>query len=197
MILTVVGIIVWLYLLSVCKRGKLTFYHFIVGSVGLFILCMMQVKYFEDLVIAMFLNILAPLGSVTGIFESYAESGLFFINNNEAAMSFYIDLECSGIIEMLVFVCLLLFFQVYTRREKIITAFSGILLIIVFNCIRMVAILSIIYYGGSRYYLVAHSVVGRLIFYVLTIILYYSVFTRKQINRQKVGDFAYESSVLN
>lgn len=195
--LTLIGLAVWLYLLSVCKRGQLNFYHFIIGSIGAFIIAMSYVAYYEDLVVGLFIRILAPIGNLTGMYESYIERGLFFINNNEMAMSFYIDLECSGIIEMLVFVCLLAFFQVYTRKEKIVTAIIGVALIIIFNCIRMITILAMIYFGGQEYYLIAHSVVGRLIFYVLTIILYYNVFTKKQINKQKVGAFAYESSVLN
>lgn len=196
-ILTLVGIAVWLYILSVCKRGKLTFYHFIVGSIGLFIICMAQVEHFQQYIISMFVHLLTPVGNMTGMFQTFPALGVFFIDTNETAMSFYIDLECSGIIEMLVFVCLLIFFEVYSRKEKVVTAIAGVLLIILFNCIRMVSILTIIYYGGSEYYLMAHSVVGRLIFYVLTIILYYVVFTKKQINRQKVGEFAYESSVLD
>lgn len=197
MVYLIIGIIVWLYLLSVCKRGQLTFYHFIIGSIGLFIICMFQVPYIEDQVISMFTYILQPLGNATGIWESFPQYGLFFVDTGNGAMSFSIDLECSGIIEMLVFVCLLFFFPVYKTSQKISISIIGVLCIILFNCLRMISVLSIIYYFGTSYYLFAHSVVGRILFYVLTIILYYTVFTKKQITEQRVGNFSYESSDAN
>lgn len=192
---TLLGAIIWLYLLSVCKRGDLSFYHFLIGSIGLFILCMFQLPYYEHFVISGLVYLMSPIGALTGMFQSFPHVGAFLINNNQTAMSFYIDIECSGIIEMLVFVCLVLFFDIYTKKEKVLTSCVGVALIVGFNCIRMLCILTIIHFGGPNYYLISHSVVGRIVFYVLTIILYYKVFTKKQIDRQKVGDFAYDSSI--
>lgn len=197
LILTIIGIIVWLYLLSVCRRGELSFYHFIIGSIGLFIIAMFQLDYYQQFVISSFVHLLAPIGQMTGIFTSFPEAGSFLISNLDTSMAFYIDLECSGIIEMLVFVCLVLFFDVYSKKEKVLYSIGGVIMIVLFNCIRMLLILSIIFYGGAEYYLVSHSIVGRIVFYVLTIILYFRVFTKKQIDRQKVGDFAYDTSVSN
>jgi len=34
---------------------------------------------------------------------------------------------------------------------------------------------------------------SRIIFYVLTVILYFHVFTRRQVTRQRVGKFSYEN----
>lgn len=196
-ILTLIGVIVWLYLLSVCERGELTFYHFMVGSIGMFILCMFQSVHYQDHVIAAFVRLLSPIGINTGMFAGFPEAGAFLIANAQTSMSFYIDLECSGIIEMLVFICLIAFFNVYSVREKFLKGIMGVLMIILFNSIRMLLILTIIYHGGEKYYLISHSIVGRIVFYVLTIILYYRVFTKQQIDRQKVGEFSYESSVLD
>lgn len=190
-------IIFWLYILNVCKRGNLAFYRFIIGSIGLFIICMFQLNFYEDFVISSLVRIIEPIGNITGMFQSFPKSGAFLIDNNITAMSFYIDIECSGIIEMLVFTSLVAFFDIYTKTEKFFTIISGIFMITVFNCIRMLLILTIIHFGGPEYYLISHSVVGRIVFYILTIILYYKVFTKKQVNRQKVGEFDYESGISN
>ncbi len=194
MLLFLIIILLWLYLLSVFKRGQLTFFHFLFGSVGTFLLIMLFTPLFEDSVISFFGYLLAPFGISTQIFETYPNLGMFFVNTVRGAIAFYIDLECSGIIEMAVFISLLMFFPAYTKREKLKVGAIGLLSIIGFNCLRMILVLTIIYYGGTEYYLIAHSVVGRLVFYALTIILYYIVFTKKQITIQKVGNFSYESS---
>lgn len=47
-------------------------------------------------------------------------------------------------------------------------------------------------FGNESYYM-AHTIVGRLLFYALSIILYFYVFTRAQIRRQRVGEFGYDS----
>jgi exosortase/archaeosortase len=49
----------------------------------------------------------------------------------------------------------------------------------------------VIYKFGSGSYYFAHTILGRIIFYTFTVILYYYVFTRQQIIKQKVGGFQY------
>lgn len=187
-------IALWIYILTVLKRGKLEFYHFIVGSVGMFLIMLMFVPYVKGYFISGFVYVIGFVGKITGMYESYAEYGMCFINHNDTVMSLYIDMECSGIIEMMVYLSLLWFFPVYNIREKITQSISGVLLINLFNFIRIFVIISLVFYFGSPIYSVAHAIIGRLVFYVLTLTLYFYVFTRKQISRQKVGKFNYEGT---
>ena len=193
MILKLVLIAVWIYALSVFKRGKLGFFHFLVGSVGLFLILLDCMPYVKDYFIYAFVWALGFLGDLTGMFESYAIHGMFFINHEDSLVSMYVDLECSGIIEMLVFTALLMFFPVYKWWEKIGTLLYGLISICLFNYIRIFIIIAMIFYYGSSVYALAHVIVGRFVFYVLTIMLYFHVFTRWQIMRQKVGKFSYEN----
>ena len=60
------------------------------------------------------------------------------------------------------------------------------------NVIRVTFICVIIhFFGGSAYY-VAHTYLGRILFYALSVGLYFYVFTKEQIVRQKVGGFSYD-----
>lgn len=43
-ILLIVTFIIWIYVLTVLKRGKLEFWYFIAGSVGLFIYMLILVE---------------------------------------------------------------------------------------------------------------------------------------------------------
>ncbi len=72
---------------------------------------------------------------------------------------------------------------------------QGVLWIMAANIIRLFSICLIINWFGNESYYVAHTIVGRLLFYALSIILYFYVFTRAQIRKQRVGEFGYDSEV--
>lgn len=192
MILSLVLAVVWIYLLTVLKRGKLGFYYFLLGSVGTFMLLLGVMPYIKNYFINGFVWVLGLVGQLTGMYESYAQFGMFFIDHNDTVMSLYVDLECSGLIEMMVFVSLLLFFPVYKPWQKLRVGVLGLLAICVFNFIRIFVIIAMIFHFGTSVYSFAHVIVGRVVFYVLTLILYFHVFTRSQIIKQKVGKFSYE-----
>lgn len=148
--------------------------------------------YIKNFFINGFVWVLGLVGRLTGMYESYAQFGMFFIDHNDTVMSLYVDLECSGLIEMMVFVSLLLFFPVYKPWQKLRVGVLGLLAICVFNFIRIFIIIAMIFHFGTSVYSFAHVIVGRVVFYVLTLILYFHVFTRSQIIKQKVGKFSYE-----
>lgn len=185
--------ILWIYLLTVLKRGKLDFWYFIVGSVGLFIF---SVIWIEPLAVGPMQKAVAAAsgipGRITGIYESYFQKNIIFISTGDTSLSLYIDFECSGIIETLAFFALLWFFPVYRLYEKVVVSIAGGLLIFASNVLRIFVIcLTVFIFGGDMYFL-AHTVIGRLVFYACTITLYFYVFTKSQIVRQKVGGIRYE-----
>ena len=192
----ILGIILWVYLLWVFERGKLRFFKFLLGSVGLFIFMMIIVQPIVTEPLAKLVAACSGIvGDVTGLFKSYYDYGLLFINNKSGAISLYIDYECSGVIEMMAFSSLLCFFPVYKWSEKIIINFISLFCILISNVIRIVVICTTVYFCGVKSFYLAHTILGRIVFYGLTIILYYYVFTKAQIIRQKVGRFNYERNV--
>lgn len=193
MIFKIILFVVWVYALTVLKRGKLGFYYFLVGSVGTFLTLLNFMPYFKDYFIYAFVWALGGIGDLTGLYESYAQYGMFFINHNDTVMSLYVDMECSGIIEMMVYISLLAFFPAYKPIRKLITGIYGIACICIFNFIRIFTIIWMIFTFGTPVYSLAHAIMGRIIFYVLTVALYFYVFTRHQVIGQKVGKFSYEN----
>lgn len=187
----VVLILVWIYLLSILKRGKLGFFHFIIGTIGMFLILLSTIDFLKQPIIEFTGHILGYVGNFIGMFSVYPEHGIFFVNNKHTVMSLYLDLECSGIIEIITFLSLVLFFPVYNFREKIRISLLGVLFLYLFNFVRIILILTILYFCGTSMYPLAHSFIGRIVFYILTILLYFKVFTQTQINRQKVGNFDY------
>ena len=191
-IFTVVCFLVWIYLLSVFTRGKLYFYQFIWGSVGLFVFMMMWI---QPVAIRPLTNLVCSAagvaGRMTGFYESYSEYSMLFVQHGSEAISLCIDYECSGIIEMMAYMSMLAFFRVYDWMQRIILSVLGCIMIFFANIIRLFVIGTTIYYFGNDAYYIAHTIVGRIIFYALSVILYYYIFTKSQIVKQKIGGFHY------
>lgn len=193
-IFLVICFVIWLYLLTVFKRGKLTFWYFIFGSVGTFIFMLV---WLQPLLITPLTNGVAVvagfLGDLTGFYKSYFQYGVLFVNSKNYSISLYIDYECSGIIEIMAFSAMLWYFSVYQVYEKVIINILGFFWIFIANVIRIFVICTLIYFYGNDIYYFAHTIFGRLVFYVLSVALYFHVFTRPQILRQKIGSFNYEN----
>lgn len=184
--------VIWLYFLRVFRKSELPAWHFLWGSCGLFILLMIFVRpYFTQPLAQVVAVVAGAFGKVTGLFSAYFKYGVLFVDSKAGAISLLIDFECSGILEIMAFLSLLIFFRAYTRYERVVVSIIGIIYIVLANALRIIVICSIIYVWGMQAYTVAHTYIGRLVFYGLSVLLYFYVFTKTQIVRQKVGGFTY------
>ena len=194
-IIFVVLFIVWIYILTVFKRKKLEFFYFLLGSIGTFLFSFVALRNIMTQILTTLTCFLTgQLGNALGLFTAYTSHSILFIENAYGPISLYVDFECGGVIEILVFISLVWFFAVYSVKEKFLTSLVGIVWIIAANIIRLFSICLIINKFGNESYYVAHTIVGRLIFYALSIILYFYVFTRAQIRKQRVGEFGYDNA---
>ena len=193
-VFAIICVVLWIYALSVFRRGKLDFFRYIVGSVGLFVFMMI---FLEPLLVGPLVSLVTSasgiVGDVTGLFESYHDYSILFVTCEATgeSLSLYIDYECSGVIEMMAFVALLAFFQVYDVWQRFIVGVLGCIGIFFSNVIRITVICGIIRVWGNDVYYIAHTIVGRIVFYILAVLLYYYVFTHAQIICQKIGGFNY------
>lgn len=190
--IVVIAACIWLYMLTVFKRAKLAFWLFLTGSVGFFILYI--IFLYPILTYPLQKGVAAgagALGNWTGLYSANYQYGILFIDTAEGSLSLYIDYECSGIIEIGAFTSLLLFFPVYNGFEKLLVSIVGINIIFAANVLRIFIICLFIYMFGGDVYFYAHTIIGRLFFYACTIALYFYVFTKAQVVRQKIGRFDY------
>ena len=195
--LVIIGVILWIYALSVFKRAKIDYFYYLLGSVGLFIIILVTI---QPLIITPLTQLVASatgvVGRTTGLFESYNDYSCLFITTPGAgtSISLYIDYECSGVIEMMAFVSLLMFFKVYNVPQRLVLSVVGCVMIFVSNIIRIVIICLFVYFFGNGAYYIAHTIIGRIVFYLLSVILYYYIFTHSQIIKQRIGGFSYEQN---
>ena len=185
---------VWYYILNVLKRAKLLFPMFMVGSIGSLLFLFFCIK---PILAQPLTQVIAKVSSIAGhwlnLCESYIGNSMVMIQGTESAMAMVVDFECSGIIEIFVFLSLLMFFPVYRMWEKFGLALAGIIYICVANVLRILLISFIVSIWGNEAFYFAHSILARIVFYSLSVVLYFYVFTKGQILRQKVGNVRYES----
>lgn len=187
-------VLVYIYLLTVLKRAKLPFAFFCIGSVGMFVFTVVLLQPLVTVPMQKAVAAVAGLlGQAIGIYQSYFQYGILFIQSKTETISMYIDYECSGIIEIVAFLSLLWFFPVYSTAEKIFTSIIGFITIFLSNVLRIFVICLIIFFFGNDAFFIAHTIIGRFVFYFCSIILYFFVFTRPQVIKQKVGRFSYEN----
>ena len=191
-IIGVLCVALLVYVLSIFKRAKLNFWYYLTGSIGTFLLMMFYLKPILTLPLARAVAALAGLvGEMTRLFSAYFKYGIIFVESKYGAMTLQIDFECSGIIEILAYLSLLLFYNVYDRVERFLYAIIGVLYVIVANAIRITVICGVIHTHGPSSYFIAHTLIGRIVFYVLSVMLYFYVFTKSQVLRMKIGKFTY------
>ena len=194
LILGLLGAAVWLYVLHALTKAKISFWRFLWGSAGLFLLMMFFVRPYVTMPLAQGVAAVAGFfGDATGTFTPYFRFATIFIPTSAGAMTMQIDFECSGILEIMAFLALLTFFEVYTRQEKLLIGLLGIFYIILANALRIILICEIIHFGGNSCYNIAHTYIGRIFFYVLSVLLYFYVFTKPQVVKMRVGTFSYDS----
>ena len=188
------GLAVWLFFLRVLNKSKLNFWHFLAGSAGAFILMLLFLQPVLTQPLARIVALLAGLpGKIGDIYSAHYKYGVIFIESAAGAISLKIDFECSGIIEILAYLSLLIFYRVYTVYERVYVGVLGVVAIVLANALRITVISLMIYFGGVDMYHIAHTFIGRFVFYGLSVILYFYVFTKPQIIKQKVGSFQYDS----
>lgn len=191
-IFVAVVIIAWIYVLNVLDRAKLEFWRYMAGSMGLFIILMITLREAITMPLARCVAAMAGiLGDLTNTFVAYFKYGIIFIETGAGSMTLQIDMECSGVIEIIAFLSLLIFFRVYNRYERIIVGVLGTAYIMVCNALRIALICEAVHFLGTDAYFIAHTFVGRIFFYVMTVILYFYVFTKSHIIKMKVGNFSY------
>ncbi|MBP3813402.1 MAG: exosortase family protein XrtG [Butyrivibrio sp.] len=193
LIIFIVLVIIWLLNLRIFYKVKNQAAFITIGMGGLFILMMIFLRPIATMPLARIVAALAGLfGRVTGFFSAIFKYGIIFVETQGGSMTLQIDFECSGIIEIMVYIAILAFFKVYTISERAILSAVGVIYIILANALRIIIIATMIHFGGEQMYYIAHTYVGRIFFYAATVVLYFYVFTKSQVVRMKVGSFSYD-----
>ncbi|PEA54644.1 exosortase family protein XrtG [Bacillus pseudomycoides] len=190
------SIIIGMLLIVLCifgymmmQRIGLRFFTFIVGSVGFFTICMLYfLPYVEKYANIVNSYVLEWISTVFPVFDVHRELALVTIETGKGIVTMVLNYECSGGIELLVFLSLVLFFPFGNIKTKALSTIFGLFFLIVANILRLLFIIVVTKIFGADAYKLVHMVFARILFFGLTVYLYYVLFTLVQIRYQKVGE---------
>lgn len=185
----------WLYVLSVLKRIGWSAAYVVLGVVGTFFIIISLVN---NNVISFLMRLntsgAGVVGMLTGFYTVAPTLGIIHIVSGLSAINLFITYECSALIELAAYIALVLFFPFFKNLQQRLKLLGfGVIYLLLANMLRLTVTALIIHFLGLPSLIWAHVIVGRLIFYVLTIILYFYVFTRSQVLHIKIGRFDFKT----
>ncbi|WP_195556249.1 exosortase family protein XrtG [Weissella cibaria] len=185
----------WLYVLSVLKRIGWLAAYVVLGVVGTFFII---ISLANNNVISFLMRLntsgAGVVGMLTGFYTVAPTLGIIHIVSGQSAINLFITYECSALIELAAYIALVLFFPFFKNLQQRLKLLGfGVIYLLLANMLRLTVTALIIHFLGLPSLIWAHVIVGRLIFYVLTIILYFYVFTRSQVLHIKIGRFDFKT----
>ena len=158
-IIVIIATIIWLYILTILKRAEIHGVFYWVGTIVFFLLI---TYFFHDpifqLLSYLVSKIIEVIGQLTDLYSIKTNIHLIYVRSKLDLILLNINYECSGVLELLVFVSLLIFYPIYSVLEKFFRLIEGFIWIITANILRiLLVILSLKYFGIDSLFL-AHSI---------------------------------------
>ena len=177
---------VWLVLVVFFRHYRIWLLYYCVASVGLALLLifagarLLPIERWLEMATTSGAHAYASLlGIQTRVFEATPGDILVWVVVQAPGWTIVrVDVECSGFLEMAVLVGLLLFYPSWSFLRRI--GYIGVGLVALFgaNLVRVVSILTILHTFGKPSIFVAHTIIGRIIFFILAIGVYWLLLSR-------------------
>nr|WP_255604047.1 exosortase/archaeosortase family protein [Oscillochloris sp. ZM17-4] len=119
-----------------------------------------------------------PLNLPTRIFAGAPTSLLVMVVSQDVGWTLLkVGVESSGLLEMIVFISLLLFYPGQSRAQRARAILIGCGLTWIANVLRVLLIIAMLQLFGKEALVIAHSLVGKGVFFILTISIYWYLLT--------------------
>lgn len=179
--------IVWGYLLTVFHRAGLAGWYFWLGSFGLFALLMTLTQdSLGKWLLWLLSETMQLLMAVIPGYSVWLIHGVVKVELWRTHQVLIIGADGVGIFETLAFESMVVFYPVYSRLERILVGVGGAVWLFITSNLRIFIVIGLVTIFGPHVLFFADSVLGRLFYYGVALMLYYDVFTRAQISRQAV-----------
>ena len=179
----IVFMILWEVLVIFLYKKRQWLLYYLTAAFGLTVLILLisQELGFDTLLAELEIRHTASLLRLFNI-ESYAQGINLMIPVQEGWAVLICTLECSALMEISVFFSLLLFYFKFSPARKFFSLVLGVGITYFANIIRLFSISVITNNFGEDYVFLAHTVVGRLIFFGFVLLIYWYLVTRPTIS---------------
>ncbi|PKM76544.1 MAG: exosortase family protein XrtG [Firmicutes bacterium HGW-Firmicutes-15] len=178
------SIVLWILIAYYLHNHRIWLFYYIWTAVGFTFIAILllrssNVEYAVEQATGLFLHYsLGLIGIKTFIFDKAPGTVLVLLALENSWTCIDIDIECSGLLESCVLLGLLMFYPTLTLAKRFQYACIGVISLFVVNLIRLITVVLTLNFGGRDTMFIAHTLVGRLVFFALIIMVYWYLFTR-------------------
>jgi exosortase family protein XrtG len=184
-VLWIVAIVIWLALLAFFRSGRIWLPYYLVGSVGfavgVVLLGQGPIPLEQTLATATAqgASVVANwIGIPTRVFAAAADSVLVLVIRQPIGWTMVtVGIECSGLLEGATIAGLTLFYPLWGAARRAWMVSMALTATAVANIARVVVIIATLHWGGKDALFLAHSLVGRGIFFALVLIIFWLALT--------------------
>lgn len=181
----------WLAVVIMLRLNRNWVFYYIWSAVGFTFLMILFMRgslleYFLEQQVGLILHHLLNYVDIkTFVYDKAPGTLLVLIEVENSWTTLEIDIESSGLLEVSIYLGLLFFYPPYSIKRKAAYAVLGLVCIYSINIVRLMGIIMAIDWGGRNMIFIAHTVLGRLIFFFLIIALYWNVFTKPSLKKAR------------
>lgn len=118
------------------------------------------------------------IGVETRVFEGAPGALLVLVIAQEIGWTVVqITVECSGLLESAVFLGMLMFYPGWSMQRKLYLAAIGLAATYAANLVRLLFIISTLHWVGKDSLFMAHTLVGRFVFFIMVVFIYWFLLT--------------------
>ncbi len=175
----------WLMAVLFFRANRIWLPYYVIGAVGLAlaIIFIGRATFVESSlqqVVAAGVHAISGLTPVpTRIFQSAPGAVMVLVVDQSVGWTMLqVTVESSGLLETGVISGMLMFYPGWSLRRRLTFTILAILATYAANIIRLMVIVIVIHYGGKDTLLVSHTILGRAVFFVGVILIYWYLLSR-------------------
>ena len=160
------------------RRMWLPYYMIASFAVTVILVSIARLTGFDQTLANMEAHIVTWLANFIGIESSTTQSGIL-ISAEGGWSQLAVGIECSAVLEMAVLIGLVMGFPAYSLTKRVSLTTLGLLATFVLNIGRLLLIVIIIaVWDTPSAAFIAHAIIGRIVFFVGVVIIYWYLLTR-------------------
>ncbi len=188
---------IWLGAVLFFRLNRIWLPYYIIGAVGLAFLVIFigrnsPIEPALQTAVAQGVHFFAKLVNIpTDTFDAAPGALLVLVISQDIGWTMLqVTVESSGLLESGVVLGMLMFYPAWTIKRKLSYVALALLLTYVANLVRLLVIVATLHLAGKDSLLVSHTIIGRGIFFVGVILIYWFLLTRPTLStvRKKLDD---------
>lgn len=179
---------IWIFLIQTFSDLKMLAFRFYTGAIGLFLMAIFFFRRpLEHITKYSLFTLLTYISKYTHLF-TFKNNLIYISNVSGHVLSINVNNQDVGMITMLVFTSLIVFFPYISLSRRVLYFIFGNIAIMFIDVFRIVLITGLTRVFGINSYNFDYMILSKIVFFVMIMILYYFAFTKTQIRNQRVGE---------